>query len=343
MKAAELTDTRRLEVREQEQPTPDDDEVLVAVSACGVCMTDYHMYSGGFTVDFPIVPGHESAGEIAETGGEVTRYDVGDRVAIIPSIPCAECRYCKSGRENLCTDLTSIGGAAKNVINGAFAEYVSVPARSVESIGDIDYRTAAFAEPLGCCVNGVDQIDVESGETVVVIGAGPIGLLLVQLLRNTGAGRIVVSELVEERREVALDVGADHVIDPSETDPFEAIPDLVGDVDVAVEAVGTPKTIEQAHELTGPGGRTLVFGVPPEDATIELSPFDIFYEEREIIGTYALTPDSFARAVTLLESGRIDVDPLVTDEYDLDGLQDAFDQMEETDGLKKVIYPGGRD
>ncbi|KTG09372.1 galactitol-1-phosphate 5-dehydrogenase [Haloprofundus marisrubri] len=339
MKRATLTDTQTLELRDEQRPTPESDELLVAVNACGVCATDVHMYSGSLTVDFPLVPGHECAGEVVSVGDDVDEFTAGDRVAINPSVPCHECRMCKSGRENLCANLTSIGGAAKHTISGAFAEYVCAPAGNVEDIGDLDYRTAAFAEPLGCCINGVDQIDLTSGETVVVVGAGAIGLLLVGLLRASGAGSIVVSEPVAERREAALEIGADHAVDPTETDLESTVDDLVGPVDVAIEAVGIPELVEQAHALTGPGGRTLVFGVPPEDATVGLPVFDLFFEEREVIGTYSLTPDTFARAVRLLQNGRIDVDTLVTDEFGLDDLETAFGQMENREGLKKMVYP----
>ncbi|POG55509.1 zinc-dependent alcohol dehydrogenase family protein [Haloferax marisrubri] len=339
MKSAQLTDTHTVAITDTAKPRPDADEVLVEIHACGVCTTDLHMYHGNLDVDFPTVPGHESAGEVVAVGSDVDAYEVGDRVAINPSVPCHECRACKAGRENLCHDLTSLGGAAKHVIDGAFAEYAAVPVGNLEPIGDLDYRTAAFAEPLGCVINGVDQVDLTSGETVVVVGAGFIGLLLVQALRASGAGTIVVSEPVDTRREVAKAVGADHTIDPTVTDPTTVIPNLVGDVDIAVEAVGLPQTIAQAHSLTGPGGRTLIFGVPPNDATIELSPYDLFFEEREVVSSYSLTPDTFARAVRLLQNGRIDVDTLVTDEFGLTGLETAFDQMEDNRGLKKIIYP----
>ncbi|SEP17151.1 NADPH2:quinone reductase [Halogranum amylolyticum] len=339
MKAATLTDAHTVEIDDTERPEPGPNELLVKINACGVCTTDLHMYSGSLTVDYPMVPGHESAGEVAAVGEEIDDFQTGDRVAINPSIPCNECRACKSGRENLCHDLTSLGGAAKHIIDGAFAEYVTVPVGNVESIDDLDYRTASFAEPLGCVINGIDQIDLTSGETVVVIGGGFIGQLLIQTLRTSGAGTIVLSEPVAERREIGRKIGADHAVDPSDENPATAIPDLVGDVDVAIEAVGFPETIQQAYALTGPGGRTLIFGVPPEDATVELSPFNLFFEEREVVGSYSLTPNTFARAVTLLQNGRIDVDTLVTDEFGLDGIETAFEQMEAREGLKKVVYP----
>lgn len=339
MKTATLTDAQTIEIGDIEKPEPDPGELLVEIRVCGVCTTDLHMYSGNLTVDYPMVPGHESAGEVVATGGKVDDFQPGDRIGINPSVPCNECRACKSGRENLCQDLTSIGGVATHIIDGAFAEYVAVPVGNAEHIGDLDYRTASFAEPLGCVINGIDQIDLTSGETAVVIGGGFIGQLLVQTLQASGAGTIVLSEPIAERREIGLKVGADHVVDPTDEDLSTAVSDLVDSVDIAIEAVGFPETIEQAHALTGPGGRTLVFGVPPEDATIELSPFDLFFEEREVIGSYSLTPNTFARAVTLLQNGRIDVEILITDEFGLDGLETAFEQMESREGLKKVVYP----
>ena len=341
MKAATLTDANSIVIDDRQRPKPDRDELLVEVNACGVCTTDIHMYSGSLTVNYPMTPGHESAGEVVEIGSEVDCYEAGDCVAINPSIPCNECQACKSGRENLCQDLTSLGGAAEHIIEGAFAEYVTVPAGNVEQIGDMDYRTAALAEPLGCCIEGVDQIDLTSGETVVVLGAGAIGLLLVQLLKMSGAGTILVSEPVDKRREAALEVGADHVFDPVEKDLSAAVSNLVGEVDIAIEAAGLPEATKQAHSFTGRGGRTLVFGVPPEEATIEISTFDLLFEEREIVGTYSLTPDTFARAVTLLQNGRIDVDTLVTDDFDLGNLENAFEQMKARKGLKKMVYPNG--
>lgn len=339
MEAATLVDAKSIVIDERQRPKPDSDELLVEVDVCGVCTTDVHMYNGLLNVNYPMTPGHESAGEVVAVGDEVNNYEADDRVVINPSIPCNECRACKSGRENLCQDLTSLGGAAEHITEGAFAEYVTVPAGNVERIDDMEYRTAALAEPLGCCIEGIDQIELTSGETVVVVGAGAIGLLLVQLLKTTGAGTILVSEPVDERREAALEVGADHVFDPTGQNLSVVVPDLVGEVDVAIEAVGLPETTKQAHSLTDPGGRTLIFGVPPEEATVEISTFDLLFEEREIVGTYSLTPDTFARAVTLLQNGRIDVDTLVTDEFGLGDLEEAFEQMEDRKGLKKMVYP----
>ncbi|RQH02660.1 alcohol dehydrogenase catalytic domain-containing protein [Natrarchaeobius oligotrophus] len=339
MRVAELAATETVEIRERDRPEPGPSEVLVRVDACGVCTTDLHAYRGALDVEHPRVLGHESAGEIVAIGAEVDRLENGDRVAINPSVPCYECRRCRHGRENLCPDLTSIGGAAPTTVDGAFAEYVAAPSTNVEPIDDLPATVAAFAEPLGCCVHAVDRLGVAAGDAVAVIGAGPIGLLLVQTLRVHGVGPIVVSEPVDDRRELALDLGADVAIDPTRDEPSAAIAESVGRVNAAIEAVGRRRTIQQAHELTCRGGTTLVFGVPPHDATIELSPFDLFYDERRLEGTYSLTPESFSRAVALLCHHRIDVDRLVTDEYRLEELDRAFDRLADGDGLKAMVYP----
>jgi NADPH2:quinone reductase len=235
-----------------------------------------------------------------------------------------------------------MGGAGDEILDGSFAEYLLAPAQCLKDIGDLSYTKAAFAEPLACCINGVDKTDVESGDTVVIVGAGPIGMLLLQVFRTSGAGPIIVSEPVERRREMAAELGADHVVDPTEQPLQDHIDELVDRVDIAVEAVGLPTTIEEAHSVTSPDGTTLVFGVPPQNETIELDPFEIYYHELEVVGAFALTQNTFSRAVKLLQGDRIETKALVTDELDLDGLQTAFDQMENNEGLKKIVYPNER-
>jgi NADPH2:quinone reductase len=225
-------------------------------------------------------------------------------------------------------------------MDGAFAEYVRVPAGSVEQIGDLPFREAALAEPLACCIHGADRSGLGQGDSVALIGAGPIGLMLLQTLRNRGAAPIAVSELDPDRRELAAEMGADVVIDPAERDPVEAIREEIGAVDAGIEVVGKVSTIEQAHDMTAKGGNTLIFGVPEQDATMEVSPFDIYFQEIDLRGTFALTQASFERAVTLLQHGRIDADTLVTEEIGLEDIPSAFERMGDAEGLKKVVLPG---
>ncbi|MBV0923993.1 galactitol-1-phosphate 5-dehydrogenase [Halomicroarcula limicola] len=340
MRASTLTDVGEITVEERERPEPAADEVLVEVGACSVCMTDYHMYHGTFPIETPLVPGHEAAGTVADVGSDVTGFEAGDRVAVNPTVPCNACSYCKRGETHLCENNTSIGGAGDTILDGAFAEYVRVPAINVEDIGDMSFERAALAEPLACCVHGVEQVDLTPSDSVAIIGAGPIGLLLLQAFRNAGAAPIVVSELDPERRELAAELGADAVIDPDEVDPEEAIPEAAGGpVDVGVEAIGLVPTIEQANAVTTKGGSTLIFGVPEQDATLEVSPFDVFFDEVGYRGSYSLTTEDFERAITMLRYGRVDADSLITERIGLDELPTAFERMGDAEGLKKVVVP----
>lgn len=340
MRASTLTDTGEITVEERDRPEPANDEVLVQVGACSVCMTDYHMYHGTFTVKTPLVLGHEGAGTVAKVGADVEDFVAGDRVAINPTVPCNACSYCKKGDTHLCENNISIGGAGDTILDGAFAEYVRVPAINIEDIGDMPFERAALAEPLACCVHGVQQADIRPGDSVGIIGAGPIGLLLLQAFQNAGAAPIVVSEPDDGRRELAADLGADAVIDPNEVNPEEVIPEAAGGpVDVGVEAIGLVPTIKQANAVTAPGGSTLIFGVPDQEATLEINPFDIFFNEIDYCGSFSLTTEDFERAVKLLQNDRVDAEILITEHIGLDDLPTAFGQMSNAEGLKKVVIP----
>ncbi|WP_136688584.1 alcohol dehydrogenase catalytic domain-containing protein [Halorhabdus amylolytica] len=338
MRASALTDIGSIEVVERDRPEPADDEVLVEVGACGVCTTDFHMYHGSFRVETPLVLGHESAGTIVES--RANGFEPGDRVAINPTIPCNRCSYCKRGETHLCENNTVIGGAGETILDGAFAEYVRVPATNVELIGDLPIRNAAFAEPLACAVHGVGRAGIEQGEPVALIGAGPVGLLLVQVARNRGAGPVIVSEPDDRRRELAEKLGADKTIDPTAVeDTVEAITRVAGKVAVGIEAVGAVETIQQAFDVTRDGGTTLIFGVPDQEATMELSPFDVYFTEVDLHGTYSLTQEDFERAVSLLRQERIEVASLISAELGLDEIPDAFESMERNEGLKNLVVP----
>lgn len=339
MRAAVLTDIGEMDLQDRERPEAGPGEVLVNVGATGICMTDYHMYHGTFEVQTPIVLGHESAGRVAAVGEDVVRFEVGDRVAINPVIPCNACSACKRGNTHLCEQNISIGGAGETVVDGAFAEFVRVPATNVEDVGDLPFEQAALAEPLGCCIHGVDRSGLTQGDSAALIGAGPIGLMLLQTLRNRGVSPIAVAELDDDRRERAAELGADVVIDPRERDTIEAVRKEIGPVDAGIEVVGKVPTIEQAYEVTAKGGNTLIFGVPDQDATMEINPFDIYFQEIDLRGTYALSQESFERAVTLLRGGRIDAEALVTERLGLADIPDAFHRMANAEGLKKVVVP----
>lgn len=340
MRAAVLTGPESLVVREQERPTPQPDEVLVRVEACGVCTTDIHLYEGSLDVELPFVPGHEAAGEVVES----TRPDVvpsGTRVAINPTVPCNACPQCKAGYGQRCERNTSLGGAAEHVRDGAFAEYLCVPVGNVEPIGDLAYGKAALAEPLACCIHGVRRTETSAGDDVLVVGAGPMGQLLVQAFDALGAGEVFVSEPRDDRRRLSLDHGATATFDPETTDVVAEVEEVTDGrgVDTAVEAIGLPETIQQAYDATKKGGTTLVFGVPDEEATIEVNPFDVFFRERTLTGSYSLTPDDFQLAVSLLRSGNVTVESLLSDDVGLEDIPSVFDRMKAGEGYRYLVRP----
>lgn len=339
MKASVLVDTNVVETQLVDVPRPDEDEILVRIGACGVCTTDYHIYRGEFVAEKPLIQGHESAGTVAKVGSEVEGYKPGDRVAINPGIPCGHCRYCKRGRLNLCENYVSTGGAADEIDDGSFAEYVTAPQSRIEPIGDLPFTKAAFAEPLACVIHGLDRTNIEGSDTAVVLGTGPIGLKLAQALKYRGAGTVVAVEPIDDRRELAAELGADRTVDPTEYDIVEWVSDELDKVNVAIEAIGKPATIEQAFEVTSPGGTTLVFGVPPLNETISLSPFRLYYDEIDIHGSYAKTPRSFEQAVSMLRNDQIDIEPLITDVLNLDEVGDAYQHMRHSDGVKWMVVP----
>ena len=342
MKAAVLRGQRDLRVEEVDNPTLSATDVLVKVRACGVCMTDLHMFTWEFPVQTPVILGHEFSGDIVKIGNGVGGIREGERVAVDPILSCGNCSSCAAGRDNLCTNARSIGGAGNVVMNGAFAEYVSVPVNSIGRIpSTISFDQGAFIEPLGCCVHGLDKSRVKAGETVVLIGAGVNGLLLLQLARLAGASTTIVVDMKPERLDLAKKLGADAVLNPSDSDVTEQVKRLTDHegADLCIECVGSPSTTKQALKLVKPGGRVTIFGVSPVNAEMNFSPFDVYFREIEINGTYAITHDSFRRSIALLSTNRIDVTSLITDRLGLNEIRRAFELAEKKEGLKKMIYP----
>lgn len=349
MEAACLEKLRRIKVREMPIPSIGKDDVLVRVARCGVCMTDVHMYEGSFPLKMPVILGHEFSGVTEKVGENARRYGnlpgeipikVGDRISAIPIISCGLCPACLQGKNNLCENSRAIGGAGEIVNNGAFAEYVKLPYRVLYKLPDnISYKMGAFIEVTACCLHGIDLSRIREGDSILLIGAGAVGLLLLELVKLQGPSQIIVSESLSERRKLARDRGADFVIDPQRTDPVDEVREITAGqgVDVVIEAVGSPQTTEQAIQVTKKGGLVNVFGVANTEAFSQIKPFDIYFRELTVVGTYAVTLDTFNRAAKLLASGRLDVDYLLTEEFSLDELEKAIIMAKGRKGLKKQI------
>jgi 2-desacetyl-2-hydroxyethyl bacteriochlorophyllide A dehydrogenase len=330
MRALVLDHPGSFRVADVPDPTPLATEIVVRVDCCGVCGTDLHILAGEFPpTPYPITPGHEFAGTVVARGADVKPdLPIGARVAVDPSLYCGYCRRCRAGRDNLCENWAAIG----DTVSGAFAEFVAVPAVNAYRLPDhLDGQYGAMAEPLSCAVHGMRRLGPVDGDTVVVIGAGTMGLLLLQVLLHAGAGPVAVVDRVPGRLDVARKLGAAHAVtDASELDGAR--------FNVAVDATGVPAAIETAIGLLERGGRMLVFGVSPAEAQIQVSPFRIYNDELTIVGSMAVLR-SFDEAVGLLASGAVDPRALLGEPLTLDRFGEAVDRVRAGQGIKWHIRP----
>ncbi|MEV6912602.1 zinc-dependent alcohol dehydrogenase family protein [Amycolatopsis sp. NPDC051071] len=331
MRAAIVDRPGEIRVGEVPDPKPGDRQVVVKVGACGICGTDLHIADGHFPpTPYPIVPGHEFAGEIVELGADVPGgWQVGDRVAVDPSLFCGYCKPCRSGRGNLCENWNATG----DTVNGAFAEYVAVPSANCYRMPDtMTWEQGALVEPVSCAVHGVRRIGVEAGERFLVVGAGTMGLIMQQLLQRAGA-HVTMVDRNTSRLGRAKDLGAVAVAsDVKELDDEK--------FDAAADCTGAAPAIEAAFDSLQRGGRLLVFGVAPAEARVALSPFRIYNDEITVVGSMAVM-NSFGAALDLVADGAIDTGALLTDTLPLEQYPDALALMRSGAGLKVQVLPGG--
>lgn len=330
----------KFEVREMTFGQPGPNEVLVKNKACGVCGTDVHIYhgeKGSADVTPPVVLGHEYSGEVVAIGEKVTAVKVGDCVTIDPNIYCGKCYHCRKGNKQFCENMIAVGVN----FNGGFAEYSMVPETQVFPMKpEVGFEAMAMAEPLACCIHGIEQVQIKSGDLVTVIGGGAIGLLMVQLAKLRGAGTVILSEPVAARREIGLKVGATYAIDPLAEDPLAQIQKLTGrkGVDVAIECVGKTFATKQAFDIADRGARLLLFSVPSLDAKFEMPMFDVFNKELKIYGSF-VNPDSHQEAVDLINAGRIQTAPIITHRFPIEQLEEAIHMQMSAESIKVLVKP----
>ena len=315
-------------------------DVLVNNKACGICGTDVHIYhgeKGSADVTPPVVLGHEFAGVVVEVGSEVTAVRPGDHVALDPNMYCGQCMPCRMGKKQECGHLFALGVN----VNGGFAEYALCPETQCFKVReDISFDEAAMAEPLACVVHGIDQARIQPGQTVLVIGGGTIGLMMVQMARLCGASTVILSEPVEMRRNIGMEVGADAAIDPIHEDVPGRIKEICGrdGADVVIECVGKPFAVEQAFSAAGFAATILLFSVPGVDATVPLPLFDVYKKELRIVGSM-INPDTHQRAVNLINSGRLELGKLITHVYDLEHMDEAIHMQMSAESIKVMVHP----
>lgn len=308
-------------------PSPGQAEVQVQVKAVGMCGSDLHILAGEFPpTPYPITPGHEFAGVVTELGADVANVAVGDRVAIDPSLFCGRCRYCHQGRGNLCAKWGAIG----DTVDGAFAEYVVAPAQNAYPLPDrLSFAAGALVEPMSCVVHGLHRLAMRPGSDLLVVGGGTIGLSLLQAATRSGATVVDVVDTDTSRLERARSFGADHVA----VDANEHMRRRGHGYEYVIEATGVPAAAQAALGALDRGGTLLIFGVAPENAEMNISPFRVYNDEQTILGTMAVL-DSFAPAMNMLASSVIDVERMVTHSFRLEQFDEALATMRGRQGLK---------
>lgn len=316
-------------------PACGEGEVIVRVSQVGICGTDLHIHRGEYPSTFPLIAGHEFGGEIVEVGKGVTQLRRGQRVAVDPNLSCGQCHFCREEAANHCLDWEGIGVT----LPGAFAQYVAVPARACYPLPDfLSDAQATFVEPLSCVIHALNRLRVWPGDDVLIFGAGPMGLLLVQALRHSGASQLVVVEKEATRRSLARQMGATASLDSDEIQLeglWRLAPHGFG---VVIDATGVPTVIEQALGFLKPRGQYLQFGVAPEGATVRYSPYEVFRNDWTIIGSFALCY-TFQPAIAWLANGVVDVAPLISHTLPLADFHSGFQDFAAGRTLKVHLRP----
>lgn len=340
MKAIVYDAPRSFSYRDVAEPVIEEDEVLIHVRACGMCGTDLHIHEGEFAPRFPLIPGHEFAGEIVAAGSRAGNWRTGDRVVANCNRSCMHCFYCRRGDVLHCENLMAYGIQ----MDGGFAEFLRVKAETVFAVSSLPWREAIMVEPTACAVHGMDMLGVRPGADVLMFGAGPTGQVLAQLLKRNGATRLTIAAPAGPKLALAERLSADNVVAVDRNDPQAhraALRQISSSgFDYVVEATGAPGMCEEAVRQARRGGTVLIYGVYPEAATFPVNPFDVFRNEITIKGSFAQIHD-FGRALSYLESGLVRVEEIVSDDFELKDWDKALENAWQRRGIKSVMIPPG--
>ena len=346
MKAAILEAQDKLVVRDVPVPEVGDDDALMEVGATCICGSDVRiLHHGNPRVKPPTIIGHETAGTVVKVGRNVTRVKVGDRVALGADVPCGQCHWCRNGLGNNC----AINYAVGYQIPGAFAQYMKLPKLLLEEgpvtpfdPARLSMEEAALAEPLACAVNGFELCELSVGKSVVIIGLGPIGGMMIDLARHMGATKVIGVQRSKLRMEIARTYEADAYVASEEEDVVKRCRELTGGEgpDVVITAAGSVESHEQAIEMVAHRGYVNLFGgLKKTERPMSVLSNTIHYKECFVTGSHGCVPRHHEVAVKLLETGMVRVKPLITHRFPLTEINKAFETMESRQGMKIVVEP----
>lgn len=325
MKASVFYDIGDFRYEDLQVPKINDDEVLIKMKACGVCGTDVHK-AVAKTVKTPIVLGHEVSGDIVDVGKNVTDFKIGDRIFVAHHVPCFTCHYCLHGHHTLCRQFKTT-----NIDPGGFSEYIRIPALNVKHSmhkipDDMTYEEAAMAEPVACCIHGQKYVKIMPEDTVLIMGAGQIGIIHGQLAKARGAGKVFISDISDFRLQKALEFGMDFAINVAKEDLAEKIKELTGGlgVDLVIISAGISNLLTQAVEVVRRGGSIIVFSPFDRNPVINIDASRFFEDEISIIGTYSSTPFEYIEALKMIYDKKVKAKEMITHVFSLKDLGKAI-------------------
>lgn len=333
MKAAVFYGKEDLRILDVPVPEVGANDALIRVEACGVCGTDLHIFHGDpGAADVPVgtIIGHEFSGTVVKTGASVTSVKAGDRVCVDPNRYCGTCDMCRRGLVHFCRNMIGYG----TTVNGGFAEYATVDERQLYKLDDsVSFGRGAMAEPLACCLNGINQLEIRHGSTVCVIGAGMIGLIMLQLAKSAGAARVFVIEPVEARRLQAEKLGADATFAPGAAEELKKT-----QIDYIIECAGRTETMVLALDIIGNRGKVMLFGLTAPDDEMKVKPFSLFKKEVTIMTSF-INPCTQPAAVALINAGRLDLESMAAVKIPLSELPAVLADPVRRRAGKAVVFP----
>ena len=332
MKAVIFDSPGTVRVSDAPDPAVGPGDVLIAVKAAGVCGTDVHIYEGDFISTYPLIPGHEFAGEVIDVGESVQNFKPGDRVAVDPALACRKCSFCRENRENFCVYLKAYGLH----LSGGFAEKAVMRAENVYHIDGLSYLEGAMVEPISCGIHGIRQVGIDIGDHVLIFGCGTIGSILMQLCKNSGAATITVVDILEKKLRLAKTLGATNALLDGD-DLSAKLKDLRPEgFQVVIDATGSAPVVQDMFNYVRDRGRLLFFGVCPTKAKIEISPYDVYKRELKIFGTFALL-HTVSAAIDMIREKKIDAQSLVSHHFALGDFMTALNMMLQKAGSMKIM------